>query len=112
VGLVLSRDPLAPHIGSAERRRRLAADLADTHERLRACLTNVGSNETLAALDIETQAFEADLAHANTLEQDTVEAGVDLVDRLDRALGERCAATTTVDRALVLIGHRHSAEPR
>jgi thioredoxin-like negative regulator of GroEL len=112
VDLVLSRDPLAAHIGSAERRRRLAADVADTHERLRACVANAGSNDALAALDIETQAFEAELARATPLEQDTVEAGVDLVDRLDRTLGQRCVPTTTLDRALALIGRKHTAESR
>jgi tetratricopeptide (TPR) repeat protein len=112
VDLVLSRDPLATRIGSAERRRRLATDVAYVHERLRACIENGTSNEELVALESEARNFQAELTRPATADQDTVEAGVDLIDRAERGIATRCGPSTTVDQALVLIGRRHAAEAR
>ena len=80
-----------------------------------ACLAQqpVGSltNDDLE-LQREAQAFENQLKPPTILEQDTVEAGVDLVDRIERHVVERCGPPTTLDQALVLIGRQHGADTR
>jgi hypothetical protein len=46
------------------------------------------------------------------LDQDTVESGVDLIDRVERSAIENCGPSTALDRALLLIGRQHGAESR
>ena len=46
------------------------------------------------------------------LEQDTVETGVDLIDRIEQQVVQRCGPPTPVDQALVLIGRQHRTEAR
>ena len=110
VNLVLSRDPLATRIGAAERRRRLVANITYVHQRIHTCIENGNDNAASATLDGEAEAFETQLTHSAVLEQDTVETGVDLVDRLEHDLVSRCDPSTTLDRALALIGRRHDAD--
>jgi Flp pilus assembly protein TadD len=112
VDLVLSRDPLATRIGSAERRRRLAAGLTYVHQRMQACVEAGNGSADSAALDNEAKTFQTHLAHPGMLEQDTVEAGVDLIDRFERDIVARCGPVTALDHALALIARRHEAEVR
>jgi tetratricopeptide (TPR) repeat protein len=113
--LVLSNDPLAPRIGSAERRRRLIADLDYATRRLQTCSTTSPASDAqnaAQALQDEADAFESQLAAAKVLDQDTVEVGVDLVDRVAEQLLKVCTPATSHDRAVALIGRQHSGEPR
>ena len=113
VDLVLSSDPLAVHLGSAERRRRLMADFSYAQERLRTCLEEhaerAGGDSTSeeSALESEAQAFEDQWQRSAILEQDTVETGADLIDRIERQVTGRCGVPTAFDRALLLIGRQH-----
>jgi Flp pilus assembly protein TadD len=110
---VLSNDPLANRLGSAERRRRLAANFTYARSRLASCLEEHGSLPTSDALALltEAQMFEPRLT-PSALEQDVVEMGADLVDRIERLVLQRCGMPRTLDRALVLIGRQHGAEAR
>jgi hypothetical protein len=63
------------------------------------------------ALLSEAQAFEPRLM-PSVLEQDVVEMGADLVDRIERLVVQRCGMPTTLDRALVIIGRQHGSEVR
>ena len=112
VDLVLSRDPLAIRIGSAERRRRLTTDVAYVYERLHSCVEKGAGNKDLAALESEVKSFQAALTPRQTVDQDTVEAGVDLIDRVERGTATGCGPATTLDQSLALIGRRHAAEAR
>lgn len=109
VDLVLSSDPLVRGLGSAERRRRLIADFSYAQRRWGACLEerSGGQIDELALLR-ETQTFEHRLTPA-TMEQDTIEMGAGLIDRIARLVVQRCGEPTAFDRALVLIGRRHGA---
>jgi len=110
VNLVLSGDPLAPRIGSSARRRRLLEALSHISERLDACHpSNPGdaSAGALSQLAEETTAFEKELEHGTTLENDTIENGLDLVNRGARAVTAACPPAQTLDRALMLIASRH-----
>ena len=110
---VLSNDPLANRLGSTERRRRLTANFTYAQNRLASCLEEHGSLPTSDALTLlnEAQVFEPRLIPA-ALEQDVVEMGADLVDRIERLVLQRCGTPTTLDRALVLIGRQHGGEAR
>jgi len=64
------------------------------------------------ALQSEAQAFEDQLKPSAILEQDIVETGVGLIDRIERLVAQRCGAPTALDQALVLIGRQHGGEAR
>jgi Tfp pilus assembly protein PilF len=110
--LVLSRDPLAPRLGSIARRQRLIADIDHVGRRIQTCIENGNSSTEAAALASETQAFDEQLGKPGVLEQDVVEAGVDIIARLEGEIAARCGATTPLDQALALIGRRHRADLR
>jgi len=115
VDLVLSNDPLAARLGSAERRRRLTADLDHARERLRACLAQSGGtpagNEG-EAVQRETQAYLDQMQQQRILDQDTVEVGLDVIDRIERAVTDRCGPGTPLDQALLRIGRQHAGGAR
>jgi tetratricopeptide (TPR) repeat protein len=110
VNLIISRDPLANRIGAAERPRRLTADINYVHERIHACIANGNVNTDSATLDSEAEMFGAELDRPVILEQDTVEEGVDLINRLEHDMNTRCGRPTTLDQALLLIGNRHETD--
>ena len=64
------------------------------------------------ALQAEVRAFEQALKPRAVLEQDTVETGVDLIDRIERQIAQLCGPPTTFDHALALIGRKHGADAR
>ena len=112
VDLVLSNDPLVNRLGSSERRRRLVANLAYARGRLNSCLEKTPGVQTDAdamALQSEAEALDQQLKLQSALEQDTVESGVDLIDRVERLVVQKCGPATTLDQALVLIGRRHGS---
>lgn len=107
--LVLSRDPLANRIGYVERRRRLVADISYASERLTACLA-AGNGQTATAdadLQGELQAFNEALT-TPPLEQDTVESGIDLIERVEQRVVARCGPATAMDQALLLVAREHA----
>jgi tetratricopeptide (TPR) repeat protein len=114
VDLVLSSDPLAPRIGSSSRHRRLIDDFTHADERLDACVEQHPGGQPSAAeqaIRDEAEAFKTVLT-ATILDEDTIESGVELIDRIEREVIERCPPATRLDRALVLIGRRHGVDPR
>lgn len=115
VELILSRDPLATRIGSAERRRRLIANFSFAQQRFDVCLAQRTSGPPTGddvTLQTELQSFAGQLKPRATLDQDAVESGVDLIDRVERRVVQSCGPPSAVDRALLLIGRQHGAESR
>jgi tetratricopeptide (TPR) repeat protein len=115
VELVLSNDPLAARIGSVARRRRLADAFSYAGARLTACLEQRSggppSSDEVALRD-EARAFEARLKRSGPLEEDTIESGLELVDRIERAVVQACPPPSPRDRALLLIGQHHGVDQR
>ena len=112
VDLVLSNDPLANRLGSSERRRRLVANFSYAQQRLSACVQqrpDAQPDGDVEALQREVEAFGNQLKPQSALEQDTVESGVDLIDRVERLVVQKCGPATALDQALVLIGRRHGS---
>ena len=66
------------------------------------------------ALDLQSEAhgFEDQLKAPAMLDQDTIEMGVDLIDRTERLVTPGCGAPTTLDQALLLIGRQHGGATR
>jgi tetratricopeptide (TPR) repeat protein len=115
VELVLSSDPLAARIGASSRRRRLVDDFTHADERLDACLEPRSGGQpstTELAVREEAEAFKTLLTPSAILDEDTIESGVEVIDRIEREVIERCPPSTLLDRALVLIGRRHGVDPR
>src|SRR6185312_8152396 len=102
VDLILSRDPLAPRIGTAERKRRLAENVAYATQRFGAC---VAQSSAVSADDLTLQnemgALAARLKRPQAVDQDIIEAGADSIDRIVHAVVARCGPATPADQALL-----------
>lgn len=112
---VLSNDPLANRLGSVERRRRLTADLAYATQRLSACVGTPGRGAAApdaAGLQAEADRFAHRVTPRSVLDQDTIETGVDLIERIARMIVQHCGAPTPRDRALLLIGRQHGGDTK
>jgi tetratricopeptide (TPR) repeat protein len=111
VEFVLADDPFASRIGSAERRRRLVGNVEYARQRLAACIGEHPPDENVA-LQGELDDFATSLRRSSAIDQDMIEAGVDLVLRAAQEIVKDCAPATPRDRALVLIGRQHSGAAR
>jgi tetratricopeptide (TPR) repeat protein len=115
VDLVLSSDPLARRIGAMERRRRLAVSLDYLDERLKGCLpadAPTGEPHPAVALEQEAASLLDDLKRSAALEQDALEASVDLFDRIEQLLSKTCLPLTARDQALTLIARSHATDSK
>jgi predicted Zn-dependent protease len=110
VDLVLSQDPLAARIGSSARRGRLMDALSYVEQRLISCVASRSEPAGLARLPDrldEAQQFSTELHQSRILENDTIENGLELIDRGVRAVTTTCPPVERRDRALMLIAERH-----
>jgi hypothetical protein len=71
-----------------------------------------GAASTEAALQQEASEFEDRLTRSPVVDQDAIEASVDLVYRLAHRIAQACSAPTPLDRALLLIGREHGGDAR
>jgi tetratricopeptide (TPR) repeat protein len=110
VDLVLSQDPLAARIGSSARRGRLLGALSHVEQRLMSCIAPrpdiAAPTRFPDALD-EVQHFSMELKQTGALENDTIENGLELIDRTVRTVTNACPPIEMLDRALMLIAERH-----
>jgi tetratricopeptide (TPR) repeat protein len=108
--LIVESDPLARGLRSAERRRRLVADLGYATHRLDGCLAKLGGSAgPLDELVGEAQTFVLHLRRSRALDGDALEHGLELVGRLGPPAVDRCPPATPRDRALALIVARHGS---
>lgn len=110
---MLSRDPLATRIGAAERRHRLVANLEHALERLNRCVAGRrGTPPTVDEIGLLNQghSLDAQLKSKSLLDQDAIEAGVEVIDRIEHSVVQSCSPATALDLALLLIGRRHGVE--
>lgn len=113
--LVLTADPLARRIGSAERRRRFSAALDYLDQRLKTChqsgaASPAADSTTMLAREIAT--LRERLKPSGGLDQDVIESGVDLFDRIAQHLSTHCPPLTARDEALALIARQHATESK
>jgi cytochrome c-type biogenesis protein CcmH/NrfG len=114
VDLILSRDPLASRIGTTERKRRLSENVSYADQRFAACLAQSSSAPSADEVILQNDlgALATRLTTAKPIDQDDIEAGADLIDRVERIVVEHCKPATTTDQALLLIGRQHGGESR
>jgi tetratricopeptide (TPR) repeat protein len=115
VDLILANDPLAPRLGAAERRRRLAGDLVYAQNRLDECSArSAGRPAAGDAPDVERRArlLNTRLRSATGTDMDTIEDGMELVSEMVRSASQHCAPASLHDRALLAIASRHAADTR
>jgi tetratricopeptide (TPR) repeat protein len=111
--LILSADPLLPHLTSWERQKRLLAGLEFSKQRIEPCLSETHDEKAsadLQSLKTEANATEAQLKTKSQPETDTVRAGVDLIFRMQQAASGACGTPSNEDQALLLIGRQHNGE--
>ena len=112
VDLVLANDPLASRIGSAERRRRLAASLDYADERLKGCEQVGAEPNSTATFQEEIANLHEQLKASAVIDQDSIESGVDLFGRIEQHLAKTCPPLTTQDQALALIARSHATDSK
>ena len=109
--LVLAYDPLTRGIGVAERRRRLIASVDYLLQRLTACASGATSTPTLAeapSLHQDLRRLRGQAESPKPVDQDAIEAGLDVIDRAERLLATGCGSMTAWDQALNAIAHQHA----
>jgi tetratricopeptide (TPR) repeat protein len=115
VDVLMSSDPLASRLGLSARRQRLMDSIAYADQRLMTCLEHAPGGQADAEAETmrhEAQAFAEHLQRSRTLEADTIEAGVELADRIAQRVLQTCPPATPHDRALILIARLHGVEQR
>jgi Flp pilus assembly protein TadD len=116
VDVLLSGDPLASHLGLSARRQRVMDSIAYADRRLMTCLEQHAPGGLADAegetMHREAQAFAEQVKRSRTLEADTIEAGVELGDRIAQRVTQSCPPATPHDRALILIARLHGVEQR
>jgi tetratricopeptide (TPR) repeat protein len=113
VELMFAHDPLAARIGSAERRRRVVADLTYAQTRLAACRSDATADSPEAAtFRRDVDAAQKDIRRPGPLDQDVVERDMDLVERVAAYVMHACGPSTAIDRALLQLGRRHGGDGR
>jgi Tfp pilus assembly protein PilF len=112
--LVQNGDPLAPHISTAERQKRLLADLDRSAQRLDGCLRQTADSNAvveLQSLRSEAEATEPKLnVKSHPPDSDAVRSGVQLMFKMQQAASAYCGEPEPDDEALLLIGKQHSGE--
>lgn len=104
---VVARDPLAPRLAAAERRRRLLQNIAHLEQRWRDC--------GLAATDATPPGYPAALVELRRAarpaaigrDSEGLEAALGTIDRLRADIVQRCTMSTAIDRALDIIARRY-----
>jgi Flp pilus assembly protein TadD len=99
---ILSRDPLANRLSSAERRRRLLRNIAYLQERWVACTPQPSSAKPAYPAALTDLRFAARPA-AIGRDSEALESAFATVDQLRVQFERRCGDATTVDRALAII---------
>jgi tetratricopeptide (TPR) repeat protein len=112
-GLVLSRDPLAPGLSTAERIRRLTVDLNSAGEELEPCLAKTqddqGAQTVLLPLASELDEGMKTIYRSRDLRSDAegFRTGLSLVYRIGAATQQICHESSALHRAMLLIGKKH-----
>ena len=111
--LVLSADPLLPHLTAREKQNRLQAGLELSKKRLDECLSQTHDEKAIAELQsLKTEAAATDVRLRGTSGPDIDEAraGVDLIFRMQQTASGACGNPSDADQALLLIGRQHNGE--
>lgn len=112
VDLVLTLDPLQPRLSLRQRHDRVVAGLRRALEVLDACANKQPADSgAFKSLYTQATALEPELALDRVRRTpESIDAGVDVVYRIEQRTAETCGPGSAFDRALLLIGRRHEAD--
>jgi predicted Zn-dependent protease len=113
--MVLSGDPLAPHLAKEEAQERLFRGLTQATERLQGYLSQTSDSQEISQLNaLREQALtmESELNSKDPPDSEQTKAGVDLIYEIEKATSTAGREPDSLDQALLLIGQKHSgAQP-
>ena len=111
--MVLSNDPLAPHLTREERNRRVVVDFDQSLRRLQSCLNQQSGKKDSTSSGLEPLKADA-LATQSKLQPrnlrrdpELLRAGMELIYKIEEATNASCGEPAGLDRALLLIGRKH-----
>jgi tetratricopeptide (TPR) repeat protein len=109
--MVLSSDPLSPHLPRTERNERLEKALNQSLSRLDGCIARPDINGAVAdltALRSQTTTLDSKLRRGGlSRDPELLDAGMELIDRIAETTKNDCGDPEGLDRALLLIGRKH-----
>ena len=111
--MILSNDPLASHLRTAERNRRVMVDFDQALRRLQTCLsqrTGGKDNASLAlqALETDALAMQSKLKPGNLhRDPEMLGSAMELISKIEETTNTSCGEPSGLDRALLLIGRKH-----
>ena len=111
--LVLSSDPLLPHLTQRDKQKRLETALHVALKRVEDCLNQMPEGkaaEQLQSLKTEANSAKERFQATSSTETDTVRAGLDLIFRMEQTASGSCGKPSDADQALLLIGRQHHGE--
>ncbi len=113
--MVLSDDPLEPHLSKDERQERLLRGFEQARLRLAGCLSQTTDQEQskeLTALTERARTLESELHAKRPADSELTRSGVELIYTIEKTVSGACGKPEGMDEALLLIGLMHSgAQP-
>ncbi len=113
--MVLSDDPLEPHLAKQESQERLLRGFQQARQRLEGCLSQTADsqqNTELAALSERARSLESELHSKRPPDAELTRSGVELIYSIEKAVSATCGKPQGLDEALLLIGQKHGgAQP-
>jgi tetratricopeptide (TPR) repeat protein len=111
--MILSNDPLAPHLTREERNRRVLVGFDQSQRRLQSCLDQQSGKKDSTSSGLEPLKADA-LATQSKLQPrnlrrdpELLRAGMELIYKIEEATNVSCGEPAGLDRALLLIGRKH-----
>jgi predicted Zn-dependent protease len=111
--MILSNDPLAPHLTREERNKRVLVDFNQSLRRLQSCLDRRAAKTDsaspgLASLQADALTMQSKLQLINLRrDPELLRAGMELISKIEEAARASCGEPAGLDRALLLIGRKH-----
>ena len=113
--MVLSEDPLTPHLAKEEAQERLLRGLTQAIQRLQGYLSQTSDSRNMSQLNaLRDQALtmESELQSGPPPDSEQTKAGVDLIYAIEKATSIAGREPDSLDQALLLIGQKYSgAQP-
>jgi predicted Zn-dependent protease len=111
--MILSNDPLAPHLPREERNRRVRKDFNQSLRRLQSCLNQQsskanGTSSDLEQLHADALAMQSKLQMRNLRrDPELLRSAMELISNIEEATNDSCGEPAGLDRALLLIARKH-----
>jgi tetratricopeptide (TPR) repeat protein len=113
--MVLSGDPLAPHLTKQEEHERLLRALTQASQRLQGYLSQTADSREISQLNAlreQALAMESELHSKLPPDPEQTKAGVELIYAIEKATSATTGEPDGFDLALLLIGQKHGgAQP-